>query len=128
MTSQDRFRIELEKIGGLRVKREFNRGAEIELEDTSPEKAAAVRAFIDNFDWSDEAHKTWQTAYDREKAIAALFADPGYVQVGVRANFRVLWTALNDVREQLGLPRLLEPAIAQLLVAAIQAGEGDPIS
>lgn len=96
--------------------------------EATTEQEAALRAVVDNFDWSDEAHTTWQTTNDRAKAIAALFGDAGHVPVGVRATFRVLWTTLNDVRESLGQPRLNEKEIAGMIVAAIQAGEGDPVA
>lgn len=61
----------------------------------------------------------------RSAAVASLMTADDPVSVAVRAFVRDLYTQLNDVRQSLGLPRVLEPEIVGRVVGGIGAGLGD---
>jgi len=65
----------------------------------------------------------------RQVAAAAAETLAGLQPTGIsdRTILRYVLTLVNDLREHIGLPRVSEPEHVAALLAAVQAGYGDPI-
>lgn len=81
-------------------------------------------ALVASFDTSVEAQSSWEVAQTRAAALGVLASNDA-IPVSVRVFIRDLYTQLNDVREAIGLPRILEPEILGRIVPALQSGLGE---
>lgn len=96
--------------------------ADVTYQPGTDETAAA--AAMSAFNWSAEAHAAWKISSTREAALTVL-ASNDTIPVSVRVFVRDIYTQLNDVREAIGLPRILEPEILGRIVPAVQSGLGE---
>lgn len=63
----------------------------------------------------------------RAAAITTLMTSTAPSNVATRAFIRDLYTAINDVRESLNLPRESEESILPRVITGVRGGLGDPI-
>ena len=96
-------------------------------EATVAQRRAALDALL-AFDSSDVAQAQWEFAGASLRAVGLVAYSSDPIYTADRILNRVLWTALNDVREAAGLPRTQEAEIVAMLVAAANEGAGTPAS
>lgn len=90
-----------------------------QVEKLTAEKAA-LQAQLDALTPDDPANI-------RAAAITTLMTSTTPSDVAVRAFVRDLYTAINDVRQHLSLPRVTEDVILPRVITGVRSGLGDPI-
>ncbi|MGL6095048.1 MAG: hypothetical protein ACRC7O_04510 [Fimbriiglobus sp.] len=93
----------------------------------TPDQRAAAAAAVAGFDWAVAAESAWQARRAVADALSATFGGMAPTAISDRVTARYVLTLINDVREHVGLPRILEPGHVVGLMAAVQAGAGEPI-
>jgi hypothetical protein len=99
----------------------------IDYADATPEQIAAAQAALAAFDWSDAAQAAWEKQQAVLAALNGTMTGLGPDQVSDRVIMRYILTLHNDLREHLGLSRILEPQHLAGIQAAIAAGAAEPV-
>lgn len=114
-------------ILGVRQRGDGGFEADLDASATDDQRAAVANA-IAAFDPGDPAQAAWELSQARATAAADLTGRADRTGVAVRAAVSALWTSLNDIRQQVGLPRLTQDEILALVSQSLTAGGGDPLA
>ena len=91
------------------------------------ELQAASQSAVDSFDWSDAAHAAWDAKRAVTDAVTQTMTGMSAANVSDRVTLRYVLTLLNDVREHVGLTRIVEADHLVGLTQAVAFGAGDPL-
>lgn len=97
----------------------------IYFKDPSPEQTALANQLTASFDWSEATHNAWKQTKLRHEAFRIFMASNDPPDVMLRTIFRDIYTQINDVRELIGQPRILEPEIVARIFQSLQLGLGE---